>query len=249
MSASSSSAGHALARSWVAGRYSNFQEPSVHAFDLMAVDRYAGDGVGSRRTIPGTLRRPAAEGRRGERQRRPSRPCSCRGPAALAAARTRVRTKAGSSPAAGWAAGRFVGRRVGPGVARTPDKRPRSDAALDDRVPLTRLHGGLSTVRQQIVRRATDHARRASAKGPGADLVDSPRRRSASVSPLGPATGLSTVRRHPAGLAGLAEASTGPRRCGPRGRSGGWDPSAADKRRRVRPRSMLRRSSGRRFVG
>jgi Rieske 2Fe-2S family protein len=37
-------------RSWVAGRYSN-QEPSVHAFDLMAVDRYANDGVGSRRTV------------------------------------------------------------------------------------------------------------------------------------------------------------------------------------------------------
>jgi hypothetical protein len=37
-------------RSWTAGRYSN-QEPSVHAFDLMAVDRYAQDGVGSRRTV------------------------------------------------------------------------------------------------------------------------------------------------------------------------------------------------------
>jgi hypothetical protein len=37
-------------RSWVAGRYSN-QEPSVHAFDLMCVDRYADDGVGSRRTV------------------------------------------------------------------------------------------------------------------------------------------------------------------------------------------------------
>ncbi|MEA2611573.1 MAG: glycine betaine catabolism [Chloroflexota bacterium] len=37
-------------RSWTAGRYSN-QEPSVHAFDLMAVDRYADDGVGSRRTV------------------------------------------------------------------------------------------------------------------------------------------------------------------------------------------------------
>ena len=37
-------------RSWTAGRYSN-QEPSVHAFDLMAVDRYARDGVGSRRTV------------------------------------------------------------------------------------------------------------------------------------------------------------------------------------------------------
>ena len=30
-------------RSWVAGRFSN-QEASVHAFDLMVVDRYAQDG-------------------------------------------------------------------------------------------------------------------------------------------------------------------------------------------------------------
>ena len=37
-------------QSWVAGRYSN-QEPSVHAFDLMAVDRYAADGVGTKRTV------------------------------------------------------------------------------------------------------------------------------------------------------------------------------------------------------
>jgi Rieske 2Fe-2S family protein len=37
-------------RSWSAGRYSN-QEPSVHAFDLMAVDRYAEDGETSRRTV------------------------------------------------------------------------------------------------------------------------------------------------------------------------------------------------------
>jgi phenylpropionate dioxygenase-like ring-hydroxylating dioxygenase large terminal subunit len=37
-------------RSWTAGRYSN-QEPSVHAFDLMVVDRYADDGVSSRRTV------------------------------------------------------------------------------------------------------------------------------------------------------------------------------------------------------
>ena len=44
--------------------YSN-QEPSVHAFDLMAVDRYANDGINSQRTGPPPLRRPAAEGRRG----------------------------------------------------------------------------------------------------------------------------------------------------------------------------------------
>jgi hypothetical protein len=37
-------------RSWTAGRYSN-QEPSVHAFDLMVVDRYADDGIESRRTV------------------------------------------------------------------------------------------------------------------------------------------------------------------------------------------------------
>ena len=37
-------------RSWTAGRFSN-QEPSVHAFDLMAVDRYAGNGFTSRRTV------------------------------------------------------------------------------------------------------------------------------------------------------------------------------------------------------
>jgi phenylpropionate dioxygenase-like ring-hydroxylating dioxygenase large terminal subunit len=37
-------------RSWIAGRYSN-QEPSVHAFDLMVADRYAGDGIVSRRTV------------------------------------------------------------------------------------------------------------------------------------------------------------------------------------------------------
>jgi Rieske 2Fe-2S family protein len=37
-------------RSWVAGRYSSL-EPTVHAFDLMVVDRYAGDGISSRRTV------------------------------------------------------------------------------------------------------------------------------------------------------------------------------------------------------
>jgi Rieske 2Fe-2S family protein len=37
-------------QSWTAGRFSN-QEPSVHAFDLMAVDRYANDGMNSQRTI------------------------------------------------------------------------------------------------------------------------------------------------------------------------------------------------------
>ena len=54
-------------RSWVAGRYSN-QEPSVHAFDLMVVDRYADDGIGSRRTVRSRYdsRRPrTTAGRRG----------------------------------------------------------------------------------------------------------------------------------------------------------------------------------------
>jgi glycine betaine catabolism A len=37
-------------QSWRAGRFSN-QEPSVHAFDLMAVDRYANDGINSQRTV------------------------------------------------------------------------------------------------------------------------------------------------------------------------------------------------------
>jgi len=37
-------------RSWVAGRYSNLEE-SVHAFDQMVADRYADDGVVSRRTV------------------------------------------------------------------------------------------------------------------------------------------------------------------------------------------------------
>ena len=37
-------------RSWVSGRYSNV-EPSVQAFDLMVVDRYAGDGIISSRTV------------------------------------------------------------------------------------------------------------------------------------------------------------------------------------------------------
>jgi Rieske 2Fe-2S family protein len=35
---------------WDAGRYSSI-EPSVHAFDLMVADRYAGDGIQSRRTV------------------------------------------------------------------------------------------------------------------------------------------------------------------------------------------------------
>jgi len=36
--------------SWVAGRYSN-QEASVHAFDRMVADRYAGEAISARRTV------------------------------------------------------------------------------------------------------------------------------------------------------------------------------------------------------
>ena len=36
--------------SWVAGRYSN-QEASVHAFDMMVADRYAGDPISATRTV------------------------------------------------------------------------------------------------------------------------------------------------------------------------------------------------------
>src|SRR5207244_12291316 len=37
-------------RSWMSGRYSGLEE-SVHAFDQMVADRYAGDGVVSQRTL------------------------------------------------------------------------------------------------------------------------------------------------------------------------------------------------------
>jgi phenylpropionate dioxygenase-like ring-hydroxylating dioxygenase large terminal subunit len=47
-------------QSWVAGRFSN-DEPSVHAFDLMVVDRYAGDGIVSSRTVREDYREPAAQ--------------------------------------------------------------------------------------------------------------------------------------------------------------------------------------------
>ena len=62
-------------QSWTAGRYSN-QEPSVHAFDLMAVDRYANDGVQLAADRPIALRRTAAD-----RGATPSR-AGCRGSAA-----------------------------------------------------------------------------------------------------------------------------------------------------------------------
>jgi glycine betaine catabolism A len=55
-------------QSWRAGRFSN-AEPSVHAFDLMVVDRYAGDGIVSSRTVreqyrdaPGERRKSRASG-------------------------------------------------------------------------------------------------------------------------------------------------------------------------------------------
>jgi Rieske 2Fe-2S family protein len=47
-------------QSWVAGRFSN-DEPSVHAFDLMVVDRYAGDGIVSSRTVREDYREPAPQ--------------------------------------------------------------------------------------------------------------------------------------------------------------------------------------------
>lgn len=37
-------------RSWRAGRYAT-NEPSVHAFDCMVADRYADDGIVTRRTV------------------------------------------------------------------------------------------------------------------------------------------------------------------------------------------------------
>jgi phenylpropionate dioxygenase-like ring-hydroxylating dioxygenase large terminal subunit len=39
-----------MSRSWRAGRYAT-NEPSVHAFDCMVADRYAGDGIVTRRTV------------------------------------------------------------------------------------------------------------------------------------------------------------------------------------------------------
>jgi phenylpropionate dioxygenase-like ring-hydroxylating dioxygenase large terminal subunit len=44
-------------RSWTAGRYAT-NEPSVQAFDAMIVDRYADDGVVSRRTVRGRYDMP-----------------------------------------------------------------------------------------------------------------------------------------------------------------------------------------------
>jgi Rieske 2Fe-2S family protein len=59
-------------QSWAAGRFSN-AEPSVHAFDLMVVDRYAGDGIVSGRTVredyravPSERRKSRASGVAGE---------------------------------------------------------------------------------------------------------------------------------------------------------------------------------------
>ena len=40
----------AASRSWVSGRYSNLEE-SVHAFDQMVADRYAGEAFVTRRTV------------------------------------------------------------------------------------------------------------------------------------------------------------------------------------------------------
>ena len=89
-------------RSWVAGRYSN-QEPSVHAFDLMAVDRYAGDGVEQRGG-------PSACGTTCHRPRRTARPAEVPAvllprSAARAGARARAHAlEAATTPAVGEAA-------------------------------------------------------------------------------------------------------------------------------------------------
>ena len=64
-------------RSWTAGRYSN-QEPSVHAFDLMAVDRYAERRRRQPADGPLALRRPAAQGRRRARRRPGDAACRAR---------------------------------------------------------------------------------------------------------------------------------------------------------------------------
>jgi len=48
-------------RSWVSGRYSGLEE-SVHAFDQMVADRYAGDGVVSERTLLQRGDAPATDG-------------------------------------------------------------------------------------------------------------------------------------------------------------------------------------------
>ena len=72
-------------RSWTAGRYSN-QEPSVHAFDLMVVDRYAGDGISSRRTVRERYDVPLPKDGDGER----------RWPAPVAHDRAGARAKAAS---------------------------------------------------------------------------------------------------------------------------------------------------------
>ena len=102
-------------RSWVAGRYSN-QEPSVHAFDLMAVDRYADDGDRQPADRPVALRRADPQGR-GLRRRRAGHP---------AAALARPGPGRGSrpaadqpvSPATGGAASRRPAARRPPGPGR-----------------------------------------------------------------------------------------------------------------------------------
>ncbi|HSL76236.1 MAG TPA: aromatic ring-hydroxylating dioxygenase subunit alpha [Candidatus Limnocylindrales bacterium] len=86
-------------QSWVAGRYSN-QEPSVHAFDLMAVDRYAMDGINSQRTV--RLRYDVPAPKDGENDHFEGDIAAVRLPRATPAtsSRTAARTKANSRTAA-----------------------------------------------------------------------------------------------------------------------------------------------------
>jgi phenylpropionate dioxygenase-like ring-hydroxylating dioxygenase large terminal subunit len=82
--------------SWVAGRFSD-QEPSVHAFDLMAVDRYANDGINSQRTI--RLRYdvpPPRDGEDGESFEGGIAAARLPGSPERAAGRSNARTKAAS---------------------------------------------------------------------------------------------------------------------------------------------------------
>jgi Rieske 2Fe-2S family protein len=63
-------------RSWVAGRYSTM-EASIHAFDLMVVDRYVADGISSQRTVRDRYDVPPPKtGEVGGSARRPSRSAS-----------------------------------------------------------------------------------------------------------------------------------------------------------------------------
>ena len=113
-------------RSWTAGRYSN-QEPSVHAFDLMAVDRYAGDGDREPADRPRALRHPAAEARSRERQRPGRYPGGAAAPLRAAARAGRRCAQAARNPRSGVLGHEPV--LVGPERAQPPgdEQRDRDD--------------------------------------------------------------------------------------------------------------------------